>query len=172
MGSIKASIASSDLPHSGACLRTARVGKLAKVVRTLEGGKQKKALSPSPSLSAVTVLRCTHTTSQGLLRSHSSEGSHFHPLRAGDPEEILWQAKQQDRKGKKCVSGFTAICSEPTNRIPSGRVKNTGSKISLHLNNRHVGLDSPPPLALFKQPSAACKQSLRRLRSVRIISAF
>lgn len=67
MGSIKASIASSDLPHSGACPRTAHVGKLVKVVRTLEGGKQKRTLSPSPSLSAVTVLRCTHT-SQELLR--------------------------------------------------------------------------------------------------------
>lgn len=122
------------------------------------------------------------------LSCHSAA---LHPYKSGAAEEvtalrnlfsILWELETQRKycgkhngktgKGKKCISGFTAICSEPTNRIPSGRVKNTGSKISPHLNNRHVGLDSPPPLALFKQPSAACKQSLRRLCSVRIISAF
>lgn len=46
-------------------------------------------------------------------------------------------------RGKKHVSGFVAVYSEPINRIPGGRMKNTGCKISLHLNNRHVGLDPP-----------------------------
>lgn len=154
---------------------TACLGNLAKVVTfPLSPWRwiKKKGTQPFPCYFwAVPAICCTHKARQGLLRNSQLWGSSFPTPKSQRPTGNSGVVSTMARRGKKCVSGFTAIYSEPTDRIPSGRVRSTGCKISMHLNKRHVGL-GPLSLALFKQPSTACEQSLRRLCSVRIISSL
>lgn len=123
--------------------------------------KKKGTQSFPHSLWAVTAMCCTHKTRQGLLRNSQLWGSFLPSSKSQRPTGNTVVSTMARLERGKCVSGFTAIYSEPTDRIPSGRVRSTGCKISLHLNKRHVGLDtSPPPPAAF-----AVKTAQRCLRT-------